>query len=89
MLTYLNYSTSRELYVYYFSKAQSQPRNVVYGPLDRPRMYTRPQRNAQVTFQPLHRLGPLKHTWKCKIVYISLDVVTFLGPSPTLQKHFF
>ena len=24
-----------------------------------------------------------------KIVNISLDVVTFLGPSPTLQKHFF
>ena len=77
-----------ELYVYYFSKAISQPKIVVYWPLNRPQLCIRPQRNAQVRFQTLTPLGPLEHPWKGKHVDISLDVCTFLGPSPHLKKHF-
>ena len=60
----LNYSTSRELYVYYFSKAIYRLKIVVYVFLNRPQMYTRPQRNAQVRFGQLSRFDPLEHPWK-------------------------
>ena len=52
-------------------------------------MCTRRGRNAQVTFQPLSRLGLQGTPLEGKNVNISLDVCTFLDPRAPLKTYFY